>query len=311
MIHYSNAQYTHPSPLNRGDKIRFVSPASSPNWDDVEEAAELLRGWGFEVDFGQYAFEKLNYLAGTDQQRVDDLNAAFRDESVRAIFATRGGKGSYRIADRIDFDAARRDPKFLVGFSDITAIHLALTKQGIGGGVHGAISIEDWEPSYKPWGTPLRKLLTTSDPIILNADVEVETSQLTTAGCATGIMVGGNLEMVTATAGWALPDLRGKVLLLEAVGMYLGQIDRQLAMLTKAGHLNGVAGVALGQFTDINPSGSLTINDLLREYLAPLDVPILGGLPLGHTVPAQCIPLCYPTELKCEDLTIHVRRDAS
>ncbi|MCP4200202.1 MAG: LD-carboxypeptidase, partial [Proteobacteria bacterium] len=159
MIHDSNAQYTHPSPLNRGDKIRFVSPASSPNRDDVEEAAELLRGWGFEVDFGQYAFEKLNYLAGTDQQRVDDLNAAFRDESVRAIFATRGGKGSYRIADRIDFDAARRDPKFLVGFSDITAIHLALAKQGIGGGVHGAISIEDWEPSYKPWGTPLRKLL--------------------------------------------------------------------------------------------------------------------------------------------------------
>lgn len=304
----SMTRYLHPNPLKSGDKIRFVSPGSPPIRDKVEEAAMLLRGWGFQVDFGQHAFEKLNYFAGTDEQRLDDLNVAFRDRTVRAIFATRGGKGSYRIADRIDFAAASRDPKFLVGFSDITAIHLALAKQGIGGSIHGAISIEDWEPPTNPKGTPLRELLTGSDDLILKADEGVETIDLTTSGAVKGFMVGGNLNIVATAAGWALPNLRGKIVLLEAANTYLGQIDRHLAMLTKAGHLDGVAGIALGQFTDIKANGSLTITDLLSEYLTPLNVPILGGLPLGHGQPAQRFPLCFPTELNCKDRTITVRR---
>ena len=300
--------FAHPKPLKSGDSIRFISPASTPDRDQVEEAAELLREWGFKVGFGQYAFERRNYLAETDEQRLSDLNAALRDRIVRAIFATRGGKGSYRIADRIDFAAARRDPKFLVGFSDITAIHLAFAKHRVGGGVHGAVSIEDWEPPSNQNGILLKELLTGSSDVILRTDGDVETFDLTTSGNATGVMVGGNLDMVATTAGWALPDLRGKILLLEAAGMYLGQVDRHLAMLTKAGHLDGVAGIALGQFTDIKPSGSLTIVDLLSEYLNPLDVPILGGLPLGHRPPAQRVPFCLPTELNCEERRMTVRR---
>ena len=300
--------FAHPKPLKSGDGIRFISPASTPDRYEVEEAAELLRGWGFEVGFGKHVFGKSNYLAGTDEQRLSDLNAALRDRTIRAIFATRGGKGSYRIADRIDFAAARRDPKFLVGFSDITAIHLAFAKHQVGGGIHGAVSIEDWEPPPNPNGIPLKEILTTTNDVILRAEGDVETFDLTTSGKAMGSMVGGNLSMVATTAGWALPDLRGKILFLESVGIYLGEIDRHLAMLTKAGYLDGVAGIALGQFTDIKPSGSLTIVDLLSEYFAPLDVPILGGLPLGHRPPAQRVPFCLPTELNCEERRMTVRR---
>ena len=103
--------------------------------------------------------------------------------------------------------------------------------------------------------------------------------------------------MVTTCAGWALPRLDGAILLLEAVNMFMGQLDRQFTLLRKGGHLDGVAGIALGQFTDINPSGSWTIVDLLRQHLEPLGVPILGGLPLGHGANAESFPLGYVTRL--------------
>lgn len=108
-----------PPKLQVGDTVRFVSPASTPDRERVLLAAEVLENWGLKVESGENAFRKHGYLAGTDAERLADFNAALRDPNVRAIIATRGGKGSYRIADRLDFDAATRDPKFVVGFSDI------------------------------------------------------------------------------------------------------------------------------------------------------------------------------------------------
>ena len=308
MSNESQSYFIQPRPLRSGDTVRFVSPASTPDRDQVEKAVELLKGWGFEVEIGTNAFSKLNYLAGTDDQRLADLNDAFSDENVRAIFATRGGKGSYRIADRVEFEVARRSPKFLVGFSDITILHLALAKQGLGGSIHGALSEEDWTLPGSPRGLSLRELLTTTGDAVLEADDAVETAGLTTTGIVRGLLVGGNLDMVATAAGWALPRMSGKILLLEAVKMHLGQVDRHLCMLKKAGHLDGVAGFALGQFTGFETSGSLTIVDLLYEHLSPFKVPILGGLPVGHGQPAQRIPLCFPTILNCEDRKITVLR---
>jgi muramoyltetrapeptide carboxypeptidase len=297
-----------PVPLRPGDKIRFVSPASTPNRNAMEASAELLRGWGFEVDFGPNAFRKLHYLAGTDEERLSDFNEALRDPEVRAIFATRGGKESYRIADRLDFEAARRDPKFFVGFSDVTILHMALWKNGIGGGIHGALSDDDWEVQRPSNATPLRELLTSNGDVVLRAQAEEDTFVLTTEGEVAGLLVGGNLDSIATAAGWALPNLEGCILLLEAVDMYLGQVDRQLTMLRKGGHLRGVAGIALGQFTAFKPSGTLTIVDLLRDHLASLNVPILGGLPLGHGKGSQRIPLGCPTVLDANQHEIRVFR---
>lgn len=138
MIRNIQPQIVMPRPLEPGDKIRFVSPASPPNREDVEASVALVESWGFKADVGRHAYNKLNYLAGTDDERLSDFNEALNDPQVRAIFATRGGKGSYRIADRLDFGRARRDPKFFVGFSDVTILQMALWKQGVGGGIHGA-----------------------------------------------------------------------------------------------------------------------------------------------------------------------------
>ena len=270
-----------PAKLRAGDKVRFVSPASMPQREAVLRGAARLEAWGLRVDFGEHAFRKVGYLAGTDDERLADINAALCDGDVRAIFATRGGKGSYRIADRLDFDAARRDPKFLVGFSDITILHLALWKHCAISGVHGALADVDGQPGLQS-DEALRRLLMTDDPVVIRSRTAEATAALTTSGVAEGRLLGGNLDSIATAAGWALPSLDGAILLLEAVGMHLGQVDRQLTMLRKAGHLAGLAGVAIGQFTGFQPSSTVTIVDLLREHLRPLRVPVLGGLPLGH-----------------------------
>jgi muramoyltetrapeptide carboxypeptidase len=276
-------QVLTPPPLRPGDRIRFVSPASPPDRDRVLRNAETLQGWGLRVDFGEHAFHKRDYLAGTDEERLVDLNVALRDPEVRAIFTTRGGKGSYRIADRLDFAAARRDPKFLIGFSDITALHLSLLKHCRLIGIHGAFFAGPGEEDVSgETSSALRRALTTTDDIVIRSRLEEPTSALTTSGTVTGRLIGGNLDMVATAAGWALPDLHGAILLLEAVGLYRGQVDRQMTMLRKAGHLDGLAGVAVGQFTDFEFDLRFSVIDILREHLDAVGVPVLGGLPLGH-----------------------------
>jgi len=265
-----------PARLSAGDKVRFVSPASAPDKDKVVRAANILESWGLSVDFGQHAFDRFGFLAGSDEDRLADLNAAFRDSSIRAIFATRGGKGSYRLADRLDFTAIRQDPKWVIGFSDITSLHLSLWHVCRLASVYGAIT--DVNDSNEA----LRALLMTSSPIIIRAQDDETTACLTTTGSASGRLIGGNLDIIATSIGWLLPKLEGAVLLLEAINMGRGLVDRELMMLRKGGHLRGVAGIAIGQFTDFESSGGITVIDLLEEHLQPLGVPILGGLPIGH-----------------------------
>jgi muramoyltetrapeptide carboxypeptidase len=298
-----------PPPLRPGDKIRFVSPASPPDRDLVLRHAEMLKGWGLNVDFGEHAFCKHDYLAGTDEERLADFNTALRDPEVRAIFATRGGKGSYRIADRLDFDAVRRDPKFLVGFSDITMLHLSLWKHCRQVGIHGALFVSEGEQdvSMETSGS-LRQALMTSEDIIIRSRLGKPTSALTTAGVVIGRLIGGNLDMIATAAGWALPDLHGAILLLEAVNMHRGQVDRQLTMLRKAGHLNGLAGVAVGQFTRFEFDRRFSVIDILREHLGALGVPVLGGLPLGHGHSPLSVPIGAVAVLDAKTGTLTVQR---
>lgn len=279
-----------PPKLRAGDKVRFVSPASTPDKEAVLRGVAMLESWGLRVDIGEHAFRKEGYLAGTDEQRLADFNAALRDPDIRAIFATRGGKGSYRIADRLDFEAARSDPKFVVGFSDITILHLSLRKHCGLVGIHGALTADKEGRIGEQNSEFLRRAMMTSETIVVHSRAHEPTSALTTTGVATGRLIGGNLDMTATAAGWALPEMRGAILLLEAVNMYLGQVDRQLTMLRKGGHLDGLAGIAVGQFTGFEMNRRFTIVDLLRDHLGTLCVPILGGLPLGH----GDIPLSFP-----------------
>ena len=285
-----------PQKLKPGDKVRFVSPASTPDQAAVQRSSEILKSWGFEVEYGEHAFRKHGSFAGTDQERAADLNAALRDPSVRAVFATRGGRGCYRIADRMDFDAVRRDPKLLIGFSENTILHLMLWKQCRLPGIHGAV-FEDKENN-----NALHAALTESGDFTIAARADEPTATMTTRGRAQGRLIGGNLEMIATAAGWALPELSGAILLVEGISMRTGQTDRLVTMLRKGGHLAGIVGIAVGQFTNFS-SGAL---ELLRDQLNALNVPILGGLPFGHGTSPVSVPVGLETKLDAEAGTLTV-----
>ncbi len=286
--------------LRPGDLVRFVSPASRPDPEGIERRAAVLRGWGLAVEVAPHAFDKLGYLAGTDDDRLADLTAALLDPAVRAVLATRGGKGSYRIAHRLPFEAIARDPKPLVGFSDITALQLILQHRCRTTSVHGALT-SDAEDRLSPVAErSLRAALMEDGPIVLSADPAIASAALTTAGRAQGPLIGGNLDMIATSAGWALPPLAGAILLIESIGLAIGQLDRALTMLVRAGHLDGVAGIAIGHIIGTPANPPIDAITLLRHHLGPLGAPILGGLPLGHDADARSVLMGAPTVIDTE-----------
>lgn len=181
-------------------------------------------------------------MAGHDQDRLADLNDAFRDPGVRAVITTRGGAGAYRIADDVDFAAVRADPKPLVGFSDITHLHLALWQHCRVPSVYGCLAGSH--------AATVQHLLMETGPVVLGRDRNAITASAETPGHATGPLVGGSLAALAGYLGGGVFSLAGAILVVEAhrtVG--LGQVDRQLTQLIRSGALRGLAGVALGRFT--------------------------------------------------------------
>jgi len=284
-----------PARLHPGDRVRLVSPASTPTREGVDHCIKIMRSWGLEPEIGRHAFDEYGYLAGTDRDRLADVNDAIRDPDVRAIFATRGGKGAYRIAGELDFAAMRQNPKLYIGFSENTIIELALWKQCRTTSIHGGIVSWNVETQAADNIEKLRRMIMTTEPTTLTAHNDEPTAALTTSGQATGFLMGGNQDMVATAAGWTLPSLDGAILLLEDVDKRLGFIDRQLTMLKNAGCLQGIQGVAVGRYylcgADASTQGDWTAIDVLRDRLNLLHVPILGGLSLGHGYNTESVPL--------------------
>lgn len=290
--------------LTAGDIVRLVSPASTPSEADLESCIGFLEGLGLRPQLGVHALDRLGYLAGRDEDRLADLNDAIRDPSVRAIIATRGGKGAYRIADGVDFAAMRANPKVLIGFSEITILHLSIWQQCAVPGIHGAA----WNPiqSGATSSKSFERAISTMVDTIVHSDEAEPTAGLTTSGKVQGTLLGGNLDMIATAAGWALPSLDGAILLIEDVEKGLGHIDRILTRLIKSGYLASIAGVAVGQFANFAPSKGLTVVDVLRDRLGVLGVPVLGGLPLGHGDNALAIPIGTESTLDADNKTLTV-----
>ncbi len=281
-----------PPRLKPGDTVRMVSPASAPGRGHIAEATAYLESLGLRVQLGRHAFDKFGYLAGKDEDRLEDLNDAIRDPQVDAILATRGGKGAYRIADRMDFEAMRAHPKLLIGFSEITILHLALYKHCRIASLHGA----SWTESFSRVSTAsLAQAMCRTEAITLEMNRGEATSELTTRGATKGRLLGGNQDMIATANGWMMPDLDDAILLLEAFNLRIGHIDRQLTMLRNSGCLDSLAGIAIGQYTQCgtpNPdSEDWTPVEVLRDRLGGLGIPILGGLPVGHGANPIAVPL--------------------
>lgn len=263
-----------------GDRVRLVSPSSTPSRSSVDESIATLTSWGLVVEVGAHALDEWGYMAGRDEDRLADLDDAFRDPGVRAVIATRGGAGAYRIADRLDFDAVRADPKPVVGFSDITNLHLALWANARLATVHGCLVGPTATASVLGLLTGAEELTVPRNPAALTADIEV-------AGRAHGPLIGGNLREVVGWVGAGLADLAGAIVLLEDLRhVGIGQVDRHLTHLIRSGALDGIAGVALGSFEGFRgyEDRGWTVTDVLRDRLGGLGVPVLGGLDIGHDI---------------------------
>jgi muramoyltetrapeptide carboxypeptidase len=302
-----------PPRLRPGDRVRFVSPASPVPRGGLDASATFLEGLGLRVEYGTHVYDvddTLDYLAGPDEDRLADLNEAFRDPGIKAVIATRGGKGAYRIADGLDFEAVRRNPKLVVGFSEITLLHLALLERCGLAGLHGAAW--DAETFGTATSASFVRAVTSTEPITVAATADEHTHGLTTRGRAEGLLIGGNQDSIATAAGWALPSLDGAILLIEAVNLRLGHIDRQLTMLLRTGIIANVVGVAIGQYTHCGtatePTSDLrcTEIDILRDRFAQLDVPILGGLPIGHGANPVALPIGTRAVLDADGGTLTV-----
>jgi len=263
--------------LQEGDLVRLVSPASYPPKSDISTTINLLESWGLRCDTGNHILDECGYMAGSDTDRLEDLNGAFRDPEVRAIITTTGGAGAYRIADDINFSSVRSDPKPLIGFSDITNLHLVLQKHCKLGGIHGC-----------PWGNKARRsikqLLMSTDSITLHSDPDAVSASVQFAGKAQGHLIGGNLQALANAVGVRMPIMKGAILFLEYHRAGLGTADRYLTQLLRSGALNEVVGVVLGSFEcyrDYIDRG-WGITDVLNDRLASLNVPVLGGIYAGH-----------------------------
>lgn len=283
-----------PVRLRPGDRVRFVSPASPPDREKVALGAKLLESWGLKVEIGPHVFDKHgHYLAGKDEDRLADLNDALRDPGVRAIITTRGGKGSYRIAHALDFAAARNDPKPLIGYSDITILHLALWQQCRLAAFHGPHA--EWDKKYYGNDAALRLRRALMDPeiLVVRQDPDEITAEVLIAGTTSGILMGGNLGMIGRAVGWVCPSFAGAILLIEAIDTFIGGIDGVLTQLRRSGCLEGLKGVAVGQFIRSGEPrrGKWSAIDVLYGHFADLGVPVLGGLPIGHGPHPLTVPL--------------------
>lgn len=293
---------TLPPVLKPGQRVALVAPAGPLlDHDDLTRGKELCRALGFEPVLGANAGRRYGYLAGTDDERVADLNAALADPRVDAVWCLRGGYGLTRILDRVDFGALERRPKAVIGFSDVTALLLALYRETGVATFHGPMARAPLTPFSRDH---FARVLTAVKPagrlgrVAPPADVLVPRQGRIVGlvpGAAEGRLIGGNLTLLQCLIGTRyFPDLDGAILFLEDVNEDLYAIDRMLAHLRMTGALGKVAGVMIGQFTEMKRStedGALGFDEVLATHLAPLRIPVAYGFPIGHVDDQWTLPV--------------------
>jgi muramoyltetrapeptide carboxypeptidase len=264
-----------PPRLNPGDRVGVLSPAGPVKERELTSGLGRLTREGLEVCLGDHAFSLQGYLAGDDEARLQDLRSMLEDQRIRAIFCTRGGYGSMRLLGKIPYDLIQRRPKILVGYSDMTALLLAIqAKTGLVT-FHGPMLRE---ASFSGEGGDRLMALLREGAL---AEYDLKDGAVLFPGKATGPLVGGNLSLLCHLVGTPyLPSLKGNILFLEERGEALYRIDRMLTHLSLAGLFREVAGIVFG---DLEKCGDpVGLEALIQERTSGLKIPVATGLPVGH-----------------------------
>ena len=293
-----------PPLLNEGARVALVAPAGPLRGDaDLTQAIANVRSFGWEPVVGEFALARDGYFAGADAQRVADLNAALRDDSVDAIWCLRGGYGVMRILDAIDYAAMVRRPKPVIGYSDITALHSAFSTRSEVVTYHGPVARAVLSPFARASLTCA--LVHGADSCGVATDARV-----LRGGAADGTLAGGNLALLSALAGTPFaPRLDGAILVLEDIDEAVYRVDRMMRQLLLAGLLDGVRAIVFGACTNCPEAaddGARRLDDVIGEIATALAVPAIAGAPVGHIDDQWTLPLGAPASLETDGCTLAV-----
>jgi muramoyltetrapeptide carboxypeptidase len=308
---HQTLDWIKPKGLKRGDTIALVATSGPADRTLVLAYQKQMEAIGFVVKFDERMLDrKKEYLAGSDDQRVEELNQAIRDPQVRGILPVRGGFGLTRILDRVDYEALRRDPKVITGYSDITALHLANARMSRVISFHSPMPMSNLArsdlPEYAFANQSFERMLLVDkfpktmigEAIGVPKGHQVKTLQ---GGRSQGRLIGGNLTLVVSTLGtrYAM-EPAGAILFLEDVHEEAYRVDRMLSQLRLAGILDSVAGIVMGRFTYKEPSDELKIGLVIEEYMKQVRCPVIANFPVGHVPENATLPFGAQVEVDAD-----------
>ena len=316
----ADSSYLDPSPVQKpsrlqpGETIGVVSPAGPLNETRLHQldiGLSYLSDKGYRIVLGHHLREQLGYLAGSDKMRADDLNDMLRRPDIQAIFCARGGYGLTRILEKIDYRAAQNHPKIILGYSDVTALHLGMYAKARLITFSGPMVATELGNDLLPLTEDSMWAMLTSENLhVLPGENFPHEMQTLSPGIAEGRLLGGCLSVLVSLLGTPyMPDMRGAILLIEDVGEDLYKIDRCISQLKNAGVLDSVSGVLLGQFVNIaadENNNPVDLQDVLDHYFSSLDVPVLSNFPYGHTPLKITLPIGCRVQLDADSKTVRL-----
>ena len=296
-----------PPALKSGDTIAITSPAGAV-WDpaQVETFSTILKGFGFNVVLGKTLTEKYGYFAGTDELRANELNTFFGDKTIKGIFCMKGGWGCARLLDKLDFKLIEKNPKVLIGFSDITTLLIAITAKTGLVTFHGPVGNSGWNA----WTSTVFKNVVMNSaipPLFTNPNAE-DTIVTINSGTVSGELIGGNLTVIASLMGTVyLPDWKGKILFLEEVKEEPYSIDRMLTQLKLCGVLDVIGGFVFGKCAKClaeEPQKAFTFHEVILQHIKPLGIPAFYGAMIGHIENKLTVPLGIKATVNADKGTI-------
>ncbi|HWY38792.1 MAG TPA: LD-carboxypeptidase [Bacteroidia bacterium] len=302
-----------PQALKSGDTIAISSPAGAV-WDDaqMEKFTGIIEGLGFKVKTGQTLKEKFGYFAGTDEMRAKEINTFFADEDIRAVFCMKGGWGCARLLDKIDYDLIRKNPKIIMGFSDITSLLIALySKTGLVT-FHGPVGNSGWNDFSVDY---IQRILMKKEAVSYAYPEKDDDRPYTiNPGKAKGVLIGGNLTVLAGIMGSDyLPPWKNKILFLEEAKEEPYEVDRMLTQLKLAGVLQNISGFVFGKCAKCEaeePAKAFTLKEVLEQHIKPLGIPAFYGAMIGHIENKYTVPIGIEAEMDAGKCTMKLLESA-
>ncbi|WP_299884723.1 LD-carboxypeptidase [uncultured Lacinutrix sp.] len=296
----NNIELIQPQYLKTGDTIAIVAPSGilKNRNDEVARAKKLLESWGLNVLIGKHVFSKDNHFAGTDAERCEDFQNALDSPNIKAIWSARGGYGTVRILDKLDYSKFLENPKWIIGYSDITALHNQIHTKGVES-IHALMCV-----SLTKDLNEIKESIETFKSTIFGKPLQynLKGSKYNKVGNAKGQLIGGNLTMLHTMLGSKTSlDVDNKILFIEEIGEYKYHIDRMLQSMKRAGYFNNCKGVIVGDMSKLRKNTTLwgtSVEQLILDALSEYDFPIVFNMPAGHEKDNRAMILGRTIELK-------------